>query len=220
MKVTLNWQHILKADQFDDHLDFFRKEGGVYTWIFEGNPERVTYIGEAACFGHRFMDHFSNHLGMRYCSCDIGKDEDYVQFYAENVAGKGVEEFQDVNSKFYYPCGLETKKPYSSFLSEKWLLINQRYINNHKFAFATIEADGSEIITPEIRKKIEGGLIWTVRDKYEKKAGRLLPKPARSNNTLVGSVSRYPTENIKLEHVGKKNEIPEEVRTIDEIRPS
>ena len=49
--ITLNWELVLKAEDFDSHLNFLTRNNGIYLWILpnkELKKNRVIYVGETS----------------------------------------------------------------------------------------------------------------------------------------------------------------------------
>lgn len=212
MDVRLNWQVATNGQGLDGHREFLDSRGGLYVWIWNGKPPRVIYIGEARNFTNRFKTHMSKLLGGEYTVFRMARDDDFIEFVKTNYAGKTFEEMNDQRA-IYIPTTekRETLSFSRAFFDQEEC--NQRvvYMQNHTYAFATVEGD-----CPPKQKQIEGALIDMLSKEYEKRAGvSLMRKGGKSNATLIGNINQYPGTSLSIEHTGEAvSSLPAEFRAI------
>lgn len=67
----------------------YEKQGGLYLWVFKGNPQRIRYIGEADVFKNRFSNGYKSYMqnithGL-YTAVNCSTQKDLVDKYKEIV---------------------------------------------------------------------------------------------------------------------------------------
>jgi len=212
MKVTLNWKLVCSAQRLDDHQWYLEEQGGIYLWIWNGDPRRIVYIGEAGNFSSRLFDHFRNMLTGYYTYFrTMGDKDDFIEIVKEYYAGRKLCEIKQ-NGYVHVPVNMQLS---DCLPDEGELLLRHRYLYGMDFAFA-------EIVPPQAymhRKEIEGGLIRDVWDTYCQIASTIClnRSDARPNQKLIGNINKYPTMNFEIEHTGAVNHIPKELLSIKSL---
>lgn len=181
VEISLNWIGGCNVNNIQEFMELHGMKGGLYFWIFKGNPERIAYIGETKNFHSRFEAHFSNSLHGLYSAfdCDTSKDlnDEYIK------ASKNIFE------NFYTP-----KKTSFSNLNEqaeeiiRGVKTNLSFLNNLRFVFAEIEAKDAGL-----RKQVETIFMLKTRQKY--KAFKC--SDWRDNASFWGVKSVNLKENVK-----------------------
>lgn len=180
-EVSLNWLGGCDISNLEAFLSENKDKGGLYFWIFKGNPERIAYIGEAKNFKSRFEGHFSNSLHGLYTAFDCAKDGDLLSCYC-NVSG-------GVLNNFYTP-----KKIVFSGLDEqaeevmRGVKVNLSFLKNLRFVFAEMKEDD-----PNLRKQLETIFMLKTREKYKAfKCGNW-----RANTNFWGVISEKLKDNTR-----------------------
>jgi len=215
--VTITWEKRLRANQFDDNIDYL-KHGGVYLWIWPGKKERICYVGEAKKFRERFKQHFSMLLGGLYTVFNMTKKDDFVEFLKNHYHDK---EFKEINrdSYIYIPV-FNGEQAVSdiferAFIDSKWQDVRRNYLNTLEFVFGQVEVDGKEADS-KARREVEGALINSLRQKYDEIAQTTLRlRNWRKPQIPIGNINRYPTDDMIIQHTGQiETQLPEELRSI------
>lgn len=233
VKITINWDNVINVKEIDGCYDYLHDHGGVYLWIFQGSPRRVSYIGEAKQFYSRYISHIANFVsGLNVCF-NAGADDDLVKFLGDVYDGKKsiFDVVGEQPPKVYYP---PVWVPYAygtggivrdTFFNKDALEISRRFLDNTKFAFGTFDS-GNGVST----KDVESALIVGLRNHYKKIAGSELRLSTTSNggkrgiskDVPIGHVSRYPKFDFDIEHnvCDKKisDELPPEILNISSYR--
>jgi hypothetical protein len=199
--IEINWQKLLCIEDFDSNLNFLEEHNGIYVWIWDGQPNRVCYIGETGkTFADRHIEHFRNHLGGVYSTYKIKPDEDFVDFLKDHFDDRSVEDLADEGFYHFPTIYLKgsTNKFQKTFFNRDQL--NQRldFLENLKFAFGDLGKRHSR------RQEIEGALISGLRASYKKAAGTNLKLKKWKNPEIpIGNINKYPKEALKIIHSGE-----------------
>lgn len=162
MKVTLKWIAVCRAEQLRDREEELKGKGGIYIWIWRGNPRRIVYIGETDDFISRNAAHFRNVLGgLGTYFRNITDNDDYVELVRKHYAGKTWEELKS-SSMVYVPEHPKELKLSESLPSKDELMKRWRYLDGMDYAFAEIAPQ----LDRGARREIEGGLIHDIWAHY------------------------------------------------------
>lgn len=211
--VTLNWQRVLYAKDFDGHLDFLNSNGGIYIWLWN---DRVIYVGQTANFSDRLVDHCTNQLAGLYTTHHLLPDDDFVEFVRDHYHSKTTKQIAD-EGMIYIPT-LHSRKTRSftrTFLDENRLSCNKRFLDGVRFAFATVETEGDLSL-----KVIEAGLIYSVRSYYQELTNCDLKMKGSTRPELkIGAINKYADVDFELNHVGAAlNDVSPDVLQVKEYR--
>ncbi|MBW2630505.1 MAG: hypothetical protein JRC90_01860 [Deltaproteobacteria bacterium] len=211
-EIKLNWQKRIHATQLDDEIDFLSKNGGIYIWIFNGTPPRITYVGETECYIDRFVQHFSNILTGRFNTYAMTPEDDFVNYLNEYCHDKSFDEID--KNKFYIPGKPSPDFRFkNTYFEENLLKMHRNYLENLDFAFAKGNfKDKNE------RREMEGILIKGLIELYSKEANVevLESKIPRSRQIPIGRISKNPSQSYEIEHQHDplKIQLPEDIINI------
>ena len=215
MCIKLNWEKRISSREFDENKDFLENKSGIYIWIFNGKPNRITYVGETKDFLDRFKEHFSNILTGNWNTYNMSNKEDFVRFLYDHWHKKSINEIIR-KRKCYIPNNSELTFK-DRFFNEN----HKNYLDKLDFAFATFKETQHE----HIRKQIETTLIKGLRKRY---AGVLkdhgidnleeiknMESHHMRNVIQIGAANNNPTQQYSFCHTGEKvNEIPDDIKCI------
>ena len=208
--ILLNWAQKLDSKEFDSHKKFLTKKyGGIYIWIFNGTPHRVTYIGESHNYADRFVTHFSSVLTGRWSTYDMSKDDDFVEYLGKHYYPYYPKALDKVwaDSTYYMPDQPkhDTFSFNKTFFTKDLLEIHKRYLDNLSFAFAI----SKDLEDKKIRTQVESLLIFGLRKLYADYVGVKVPL---SYYIPIGNISRKPLDNFSILHSGDVvSEIPNDI---------
>lgn len=197
-RVEISWDHILRPTELDSQIDYLENHGGLYIWIFDGKPSRVSYIGETGQFFGRFVQHFTNYGGLSTV-IGISPDEDLVMFLKQHFDGKTIDEI-NAGDRIYIPTitGKHQRSFTRAFLADHVWKMRFDYLKHLRIAFGTLIG-----VEDGMRKEVEAALIDGVRKSYRSIAGSDLRLRAGMNREMpIGSISRYPSSTLEIIHSG------------------
>lgn len=217
-KITLIW-HKRELEELDN---FFNKEGkglgGLYLWIFKGDPERKTpdcirYIGEAQNFKERFNTHFRNVAHGLYTAVNCKNYENLRNKYSD-IADKKEGEADNL---FYEPKNTEfiretlRKAKFKSEILREYvntvkdgIQLNLEGFLNCYFLFAEI----AEIKSADIsRKEVESIFMHKTKVAYLGGIDKKCWWKWKENHAFWGTVSEKYDKNCQYTFT---NEFPED----------
>ena len=228
-KITISWELAIPLTEFDNNKSFLQENGGIYLWVFKGDPLRTMYIGETSNYAIRFTEHFSRWLSGRYAVYDISVSDDYVDYFKKNFSGKDYDTVRK-GGKVYIPKDPKKDTTFSfeeAFVKKGWEKWAQSNIDNLVFFFGCIKDHQDTCINHykkrNIRKMLEGAFILSVRSTYAIVAGihnesDFYVKDDKRRTFPVGAVSKNPSGDYVIIHDGKcANQLPEEISGIKSI---
>jgi hypothetical protein len=223
--VTLNWELVLKAEDFDSHLNFLTQNKGIYLWILPNidlRKNRVIYVGETSKnFAERHIEHFRNFLSGTYAIFDIDDNEDFKDFLQNYYHDKTFDDFLSEGKIIWPNLGFLDGGSFNyTFFNENHRKIQYDFVTKLNFAFARVDNQHKEQIT---NKQIEAALIERLRDFYISDiTGKKLKLKSNGRRRAIrdvpiGAISKYPTCSFEIQHNGKSEVlqiIPGELRKI------
>jgi len=171
--------------------------GGVYLWFYP-KISVVTYVGETGNFKRRVDEHFATMLGYGGTIFDFAEDPRGYEFLRQNSDEDSLER-SVAEGRVIYPWSQTegTKRSFYAALDTGTLVEEMarkvwRYIGALRFMFGTIEQSSVP------HAEIEGGIIEALRFKYHLGVW----EGGRSNDIIIGRISRYPKGTYELRHEG------------------
>jgi hypothetical protein len=219
--ISLDWYCEAGVREISDRVGALDKQGGVYLWVFQGEPKRVTYVGETGDFLGRTLEHCQGLIGGRYWVGDCEQREDYVDrlqdwFFAGGQLRSEDEILHD--RRLFVPTNPERLDFARAFLDPGVSSMRVRFLMNLRFVFGRI-AEVPDLAPSEVRRDIEGLLLKELRDDYAARCGfdplRFHLPGYFANTTLLGRITHECKREYEVTHCGEALQaIPDEVLRI------
>jgi len=221
LKVKLTWEKVIKAEEFDSNIDFFKDNGGLYLWIWPGKNPRVGYVGETFNFYDRMLRHFYNIIGGEYLLFNPPPELDFLDYLREHYVGKTVEELNDDNTIFSPILNANRDLSFSRvFLNEEEIKLRLENLRKREFAFAIVEFSPKPENKAQARKQIEGALINEIFNIYKVLTDSELKLKGAGKfcQCVIGDISKWPETDLEIIHEGSVDKIPQEVIDITSFK--
>ena len=222
LKVTLTWEKVIKAEEFDSNIDFLKDNGGLYIWIWPGKNPRVGYVGETLNFYARMRRHFYSIIGGEYLLFNPPPELDFLDYLKEHYVGKTIEELNDDETIFSPILNANRDLSFSRvFLDKEEIKLRLENLRKREFAFATAEFSIETEDEAPLRKQIEGALINELFDKYKVLTNSPLKLKGAGKfcQCDLGDISKWPESDLEIIHEGLVDRIPQEVVEITSFKP-
>ena len=221
LKVTLTWEKVIKAEEFDSNINFLKDNGGLYIWIWPGKNPRVGYVGETFNFYDRMLRHFYNIIGGEYLLFNPPPELDFLDYLKEHYVGKTIEELNDDDTIFSPILNANRDLSFSRvFLDKEEIKLRLENLKKRVFTFAIAEFSPEPKNKAQARKQIEGALINEIFNKYKvlTNSELKLKRAGKFCQCVIGDISKWPETDLEIIHKGMIDKIPKEVIEIKKFR--
>lgn len=221
LKVNLTWEKVIKAEHFDENIDFLKNNGGLYLWIWPGKNPRVGYVGETMNFYHRMLEHFYNIIGGKYLLFNPSPKLDFLDYLKEHYIGKTIEELNEDDTIFSPIKNAKRNLSFKRvFLDERELKLRLENLRRREFAFATMEFSIKTDNEALLRKQIEAALINELFNRYKAltRSSLKLKGAGKFSQCVIGDISKWPETDLEVVHEGLTDRIPQEVVEITSFK--